>query len=135
MRSLTTNRTFLRKLSLFCLLALLLHLSTLCFVAAVTVSNYLSQIKAAIRTFNPKEEKYLSPEPKFRVAVTNSRVFCFVHCLYNAVCVKVCHVIVFRTCRFNSKRLKLGSVNTTPISLVVVWSPIWSRTSPTSPAS
>jgi len=27
------------------------------------------QFKAAVRTFNPKEKKYMQPEPRFKIAV------------------------------------------------------------------
>ena len=32
----------------------------------------LLQVKAAIRTVNPKEEKYMQPDPKFKIAVSMS---------------------------------------------------------------
>lgn len=33
-------------------------------------SLLLFKIKAAIRTVNPKEDKYMQPEPKFKISVS-----------------------------------------------------------------
>ena len=38
------------------------------------VSFVFLQFKAAIRTFNPREEKYMQPEPKFKISVSSSIV-------------------------------------------------------------
>ena len=35
----------------------------------------LLQFKAAIRTFNPREEKYMQPEPKFKISVSSSLAY------------------------------------------------------------
>ena len=43
-------------------------------ITLLMLVHLMLQFKAAIRTFNPREEKYMQPEPKFKLAVSARRL-------------------------------------------------------------
>jgi hypothetical protein len=42
------------------------------------------QVKAAVRTFNPREQKHMKPEPKFKIMVGDATVLTAVQSIGNA---------------------------------------------------